>query len=421
MDPLLIRTAGLYLPLAALGAAGIWRRTASARMWTAALLAALLALPSLLAVNLVAMHVGWWNFGGAHGALFLGMPIDLYLAWVVLWGPLPALAAPRLPLAWVVVVAVAFDLGLMPLAAPVVELGPAWLLGEAVACAGALVPAQLLARWTFRETRLYARVVLQMICFSGLLALMIPAIAVEANAGQLGFLMDVSGWKISLLVQAVALPSIVGLAAVQEFASRGRGTPLPFDPPTRLVTTGPYAYVSNPMQIAACLIVVVLAAVLQNAFLLAGCAVDIAYGLGLPGWHERSQMRQRFGDTWLEYRRSVRAWWPRWRPFIATGACLYVDTGCVPCSQLGGWLVRRAPVGLDLLSAEEHPENALRRLTYVGADGVRAEGVAAFAYALDHLHLGWAFVGWALRLPVIVNIVQVVIDAAGSGPRTVRT
>ena len=49
-------------------------------------------------------------------------------------------------------------------------------------------------------------------------------------------------------------PALLGLAAVQEFAVRGSGTPVPFDPPKRLVTTGPYAYVRNPMQLSAALV-----------------------------------------------------------------------------------------------------------------------------------------------------------------------
>lgn len=35
---------------------------------------------------------------------------------------------------------------------------------------------------------------------------------------------------------------------------RGGGTPVPCDPPKRLVSTGPYAYIGNPMQTAMALI-----------------------------------------------------------------------------------------------------------------------------------------------------------------------
>src|SRR5207244_13578604 len=47
----------------------------------------------------------------------------------------------------------------------------------------------------------------------------------------------------------VAIGAIVGLPCVWQFAWRGLGTPAPFDPPRRLVISGPYRYVRNPMYL----------------------------------------------------------------------------------------------------------------------------------------------------------------------------
>src|ERR1700741_4558110 len=43
----------------------------------------------------------------------------------------------------------------------------------------------------------------------------------------------------------------LALWCVLTFATRGRGTPAPFDPPRVLVVGGPYRYVRNPMYLGA--------------------------------------------------------------------------------------------------------------------------------------------------------------------------
>src|SRR5262245_48773182 len=44
---------------------------------------------------------------------------------------------------------------------------------------------------------------------------------------------------------------IVAASCVATFATRGRGTPAPFDAPRVFVATGPYRYVRNPMYVGA--------------------------------------------------------------------------------------------------------------------------------------------------------------------------
>jgi hypothetical protein len=59
------------------------------------------------------------------------------------------------------------------------------------------------------------------------------------------------------------------------------------------------------------------------------------------------------------------------------------------------------------------------RITYIGEDGHQQTGVGAVARALEHVHLGWALIAMAIRLPVLRTALQWINDAAGGGPREI--
>ncbi|MGH7857900.1 MAG: hypothetical protein ACREQY_11270, partial [Candidatus Binatia bacterium] len=146
--------------------------------------------------------------------------------------------------------------------------------------------------------------------------------------------------------------------------------------------------------------------------------VGVAYSVGLASWHEGDELTDRFGDGWTDYRARTRSWLPRWRPCAQlTPARLYVAFTCVACSSLAARIGARQPTSLRLLAAEDSPELRCERLTYIGSDGYRCEGIAALGRALEHLNLMWALAGWTLRLPVVCGLVQLIGDAVGAGPR----
>jgi hypothetical protein len=218
------------------------------------------------------------------------------------------------------------------------------------------------------------------------------------------------------------VPAVMGLSAVQAFARRGGGTPLPFDPPTRLVTSGPYAYMSNPMQSCALALLGLWGLALESkTTLLAGLMVFV-FAVGLAGWHQRMELDARFGALWRGWRKAVHAFWPRWRPWVQHQAILYVDDDCRMCTSLGRWVTARSPVGLTIVSAADHPERALSRVTYDPGDGsVEDDGVAAVARALEHINLAYAWFGWCARLPLVSSLLQGMVDASGGGPRQVQS
>ncbi|MFW6640057.1 methyltransferase [Nocardiopsis algeriensis] len=409
LSALAVRGTALLVPVLLLAGLCLWR--APRPHETAAMIVSgAWALLALVPLNLLALRVGWWSFH-AEGAVWLGIPVDLLLAWALLWGSLPALLLRHLPLPLLSALVVWADLAFMPLAEPVVVLGGTWIIGELAGAAVGLVPALLLAHWTRHDQCVHARMWAQAFLAFGLMVVL-PALAVGAAPATSG-----TAFTAFQVLAAACLP---GLAAAREFAAVGGGTPLPYDPPKRLVTSGPYAYLRNPMQTTIVAVYLVLPVITGDPRLLLGAVVALAYGAGFAEWHEGGQLRKAFGRDWTEYRAGVRPWLPRWRPWPGrTTGTLYVNADCDMCRGLGRWIAARSPVALEIRPASRHPE-VLYRLTYEMPGGHRWSGVSALARALDHLHLGWALAGWALDLPLLRHFAQLCADAFGAGPRPSR-
>ena len=412
---LAVRALGLYGPVTlALGLA-LGRRIAR-QTGAAVLLGVLWMLPGLLALQLLNQCMGWWSFA-TRGPALLGMPVELYLGWCCLWGAIPVLGLRRLPVGWAVVVMVLLDLVMMPLCAPVVVLGRGWLTGEAVAAVGVLLPGVLLTRWTTEGRRVRSRAAMQGLIAAGIFLFLLPEVIFAVTGRPLGFALH--GWQLSLALQLIAVLALPGLSAVQEFAGRGGGTPIPYDPPPRLVTSGMYRYLANPMQMGCAAVLLAWSIALGSGWLAGAAAMAWCYGAGIARWDESSDLRQRFGLDWVRYRKQVHDWRVRWRPYTAgEPARLYVATACGPCSELGRWLSARQPAGLLLVAAEEYPGEPLRRMRYVPSDGGQAEnGLRALARGLEHLHFGWALAGAVIRLPGIREGLQTILDCVGFGER----
>jgi len=412
-----VRAAALYVPVLATAALWAWRRP-DRQLGAGALLATLWNVPVVLALAPVAARAGWFGFR-AGDALLLGVPVDLLVGWALLWGAVPVLALPGRPV--VAAVAVLWvDVALMPLLAPVVELGQGWLAGELAGAVIGLGPAVALGSATAARTHLAARVAAQAVLFTALAVVVVPSALLAWSGAGWAPLLARPVWQLALAAQALAVPAAAGLAAVVELAVRGGGTPLPFDPPDRLVRSGPYAYVANPMQVAMTAILAGVGLLAGSWPVLAAAAVGVVFSAGAAAWHEDAVLAQRFGPAWPAYRDRVRPWLPHLRPPAPPAARLYAAATCDPCSQLAGWVRGQHPRALTLAAAEAL-EPVPQRLTYVPADGTRpAQGVAALARALEHVHLGWALVGWCLRLPVVAPLAQLIADAVGAGPRTLR-
>jgi len=112
---------------------------------------------------------------------------------------------------------------------------------------------------------------------------------------------------------------IVGIASLVEsfvrFVVHGHGTPAPAAPPTRLVVSGQYRHVRNPMYVALVAIVAGQAVWFGSSAVLIYTGVLWALFHLRVVTHEEPTLARQFGDAYDEYRQGVRRWTPRINPW----------------------------------------------------------------------------------------------------------
>jgi len=107
--------------------------------------------------------------------------------------------------------------------------------------------------------------------------------------------------------------TVVLVYAFVLFVTAGVGTPAPVAPTERLVVSGLYRYVRNPMYLAVIATIVGQGLLLGRiVLLLYALAVGLAFSVFVRG-HEDPTLSHRYGAEYEAYRRAVPRWWPRLR------------------------------------------------------------------------------------------------------------
>ena len=110
---------------------------------------------------------------------------------------------------------------------------------------------------------------------------------------------------------ALAVGAVLALACIVEFATRGRGTPAPMDPPRELVVRGPYRFVRNPMYVGMLLVLLGELALVYSAGFALYIASWFMFMNLLVVFYEEPTLRRKFGGPYERYTREVGRWWPR--------------------------------------------------------------------------------------------------------------
>lgn len=125
------------------------------------------------------------------------------------------------------------------------------------------------------------------------------------------FHFDPARWSLGLSILLLVLGGFICAWPAIAFL-RARGTPVPFNPPPKLITTGLYSYVRNPMLLGLFILLLglgVLFGSLSLIFIFTPLFI-LANVLYLRAVEEK-EMEKKFGISYLEYKSRVPMFIPR--------------------------------------------------------------------------------------------------------------
>jgi protein-S-isoprenylcysteine O-methyltransferase Ste14 len=141
----------------------------------------------------------------------------------------------------------------------------------------------------------------------GTVAVGIPYLLLTSGIGSVH---DIGGFRFTGIVPIV-LGIVFYIWTAGDFASIGRGTPAPIDPPRRLVSRGLYRIVRNPMYVGVLLILI-------GEVIFFGSLAILVYVILIWSvnhlfiiFYEEPTLSKKFGTAYLEYCKVVPRWVPR--------------------------------------------------------------------------------------------------------------
>ena len=362
---------------------------------------------SLAILNYIAVENNLWYFIDIN-PLIINMPLDIFFIWIVLWGVLPVYFFKGKHTFILALFIFWLDILLMPELEKlgILKLNDYWIIGDLILVLLVWLPAYLWAKFYYNNTHLKYRSFFQVIIMTLLLSIAIPFIAITYTNAT--FNLKPFNPYLFQIIFIIALPSLI---AVMDLAYKGKGTPFPYDKTSKLVTNGVYAYCKNPIQWSFTLLFIPLSIYYESYLILMGSIISIAYAIGISNPQEYNDMNIRFGEDWTNYKHKVPSWRFSWKPRAMPKGTIYFKKHCNPCEQIKLWFTTKTTQQLDIKFSEEYINSGLLQVTYVDYLGTEHKSIKAIAHALEHINLGYASLGWFMRLPIVSPILQYIIDA----------
>ena len=199
---------------------------------------------------------------------------------------------------------------------------------------------------------MWLRQALSVILLPGTVAVAIPVWLARRNGLELRSphsFAEVAAVVAGVLALGLGLTLFIG--SLRRFASEGKGTLAPWDPPRHLVVHGLYRFVRNPMISGVIFVLAGEALILQSAPHAWWALIFLASNAVYIPLLEEPMLEGRFGEEYRDYRANVPRFLPRLTPWIPGGSKQDDEIG--PADLLA--LIDRGtpPVILDVRSRAE--------------------------------------------------------------------
>lgn len=141
----------------------------------------------------------------------------------------------------------------------------------------------------------------------GVAVLVIPYLILQATGGMI----EGQGLLGVVLIALALLGAGMVVWVSVTFVAKGRGTPVPIQPPQNFVAEGLYQFVRNPMYGGALLILFAEAILFRSAWILLYAGTMWLALHTFTVLLEEPQLDRRFGETYRQYKTQTPRWIPR--------------------------------------------------------------------------------------------------------------
>ncbi len=122
-------------------------------------------------------------------------------------------------------------------------------------------------------------------------------------------------WALLIAVLLIYSGLYLMILTITTFIRIGKGTLAPWNPTKKFITDGIYGYVRNPMIIGVLIVLTGESVAVWSLNILIWAVIFFIINNIWFALYEEPDLKRKFGDEYLEYKKNVPRWIPRLKPY----------------------------------------------------------------------------------------------------------